>query len=215
VPSFRIGASNLPAKDIAYLRALVRLFAYTEKLPCSFVDSAPYTAQVAVTPGAPTGAPCSLVLTMLEKVHVSHTIAYPIRADQLRDWIKRMTDLLAQPAAPQPARANCPTDPHRRYKLRRWPSPMQLKGDPIRIRMATFMSRQYVSAAEIGAAAFATPEEVRDFLDTLELAGLFSTPTPDAADLPAPPGKPQRGIAGMTNSLLDNIRRRIGLQGDR
>jgi hypothetical protein len=221
VPGFRIGASGLPAKDIAYIRALVRLFAYTEKLKWSFVDSAPYSALVAVAPSAPGSSPSSLLIK-LDKVHPPHTIAYPIRADQFRDVLKRVgAAVLAQRAAARAAPVNNPADPLRRYKLRRWPSPLQLKGDPLRIRMATLLSRRYISAAELATVAAAAPDQVRGFIDDLELAGLLAVPATASAPMAqtaaeAPPSAaPARGISGLTNSLLDNIRRRIGLQGYR
>lgn len=236
MPGFRIGASDLPAKDIAYIRALVRLFAYTEKLTWSFVDRAPYCALVAAAPSPPGGTP-SRLLIKLDQVHQPHTLAYPIRADQFRDLLKRMgAALLAQPLAqpssqplapplapPRPAPANRAADPQQRYKLRRWPSPVQLKSDPLRIRMATLMSRRDVSAAELATAAAAAPDQVIDFINVLQLAGLLAMPA--AAPVPAaapaaktaasapPSAAPKRGIAGITSGLLDNIRRRIGLQG--
>ena len=246
---FRIGAPALPAKDVAYIRALVRLFAYTEKLQWSFVDDAPYNALIASSdePSHPGG---SLTLVMLDKIHAPHTIAYPIRADQLREWLKRMAEALltqAAPAARAPAPAPLPAaappaasaatladsrvDPAARYKLRRWPSPALLRNDPLRIQMATFMTRQHVSTLDLSRLAgnsgtVQAQASATAFVDELMQAGLLlAGPAMAAAAAPAAASRQSgavgaaetneapRGIAGITSGLLGTIRRRMGLQG--
>ena len=240
MPGFRLGAPALPAKDVAYIRALVRLFAYTEKIAWSYVDNAPYTALVAPSDAAFGSAPASLVLTLLDSVQEPVTIAYPIRADQLRDWLKHigkslldgasgagpeapdLATLMGQAHAVQAARAiqSGPSDQqgqlqsHTRYKLRRWPSLGVLGGVQLHIQMATFMSRRHVNVAELAGLSSASPDQARAFMDTLHQAGLLmAAPAPQAV-APGPAVEVPRagfGIAGITSSLLDNIRRRIGM----
>lgn len=239
MPGFRLGAPALPAKDVAYIRALVRLFAYTEKITWSYVDKAPYTALVAPSDAASGSAPASLVLTLLDSVQEPHTIAYPIRADQLRDWLKHIGRSLSEgasggaPAVPdlttrmdraqavQAARA-IQSDPsaqagqlqaHTRYKLRRWPSLGVLGGVQLHIQMATFMSRRHVNVAELAGLSAASPDQALAFMHTLHEAGLLmaapvaQVATGAAVEVP----RTGFGIAGITSSLLDNIRRRIGM----
>ncbi|RSZ58548.1 hypothetical protein HF313_07255 [Massilia atriviolacea] len=210
---FRIGAPALPAKDIAYIRALVRLFSYSDKLGWSFVDDAPYTAVVAQAPAAAHrgGATEALLLSM--PGHAQHTekIAYPIRADQLRDWLKRMGEALlpgSQGAAAADAGAL-------RYKLRRWPSVLQLDGDPLRIRMATHLSRKPLSAADLAGLTGAALEVCAGFIGVLHTAGLLTEAAAPQAPAPAPAlaAPAPASSAGFTASLLNNIRRRIGLAG--
>lgn len=216
---FRIGAPALPAKDIAYIRALVRLFSYSDKLGWSFVDAAPYNAVVAEAPAAAQrgGATEALLLTL--PGHAQHTekIAYPIRADQLRDWLKRMGEALLPGGAPSGPAADSNA---LRYKLRRWPSVLQLDGDPLRIRMATQLSRKALSAADLASLTGAAMSVCAEFIDVLQTAGLLTEAVAPAA---APAAAVQQATApavaapapatsvGFTASLLNNIRRRIGL----
>lgn len=212
MPGFRIGAPALPAKDIAYIRALVRLFSYSDKLRWSFVDDAPYTAVVAEAPAAANrgGATDALVLTMLGHAQHTEKIAYPIRADQLRDWLKRMGDALL----PAGAQAGAAADTHTaRYKLRRWPSVVQLDGDPLRIRMATHLSRKALSAADLASLTGAAVGVCAGFIDVLHAAGLLTEAAPLPAPAPAAAAPAPAGPASFTSSLLNNIRRRIGLSG--
>jgi hypothetical protein len=182
----------------------------------------------------------SLVLTLPDSVQAPHTIAYPIRADQLRDWLKHIGKSLldgasgAVPAAPdlatlmdqaqavQAARAvqsgpfpqSGQLQAHTRYKLRRWPSLGVLGGVQLNIQMATFMSRRHVNVAELAGLSAASPDQARAFMHTLHEAGLLmAAPAPEAV-APGPAVAVPRagfGIAGITSSLLDNIRRRIGM----
>jgi hypothetical protein len=218
VPGFRIGAPALPAKDIAYIRALVRLFSYSDKLRWSFVDAAPYTAVVAEAPAAENrgGNIDALLLSM--PGHAQHTekIAYPIRADQLRDWLRRMGETLSSAGAPA-SPLNASDANAVRYKLRRWPSVLQLDGDPLRIRMATQMSRKPLSAADLAGLTGAAIVVCADFIGVLHTAGLLTDvaaqETPARAPASAMAAPTPASPAGFTASLLNNIRRRIGLPG--
>ncbi|MES2742541.1 MAG: hypothetical protein V4754_16580 [Pseudomonadota bacterium] len=90
----RIGAFHLPSKDVAYLRALVRLFSYTAKLEWSFVEAAPYAVLVArVDDWARHGPDADfqglvLRLGLDQDESDVHIIDYPIAPDQLGDWLK-------------------------------------------------------------------------------------------------------------------------------
>jgi hypothetical protein len=217
VSGFRIGAPALPAKDIAYIRALVRLFSYSDKLRWSFVDAAPYHAVVSEAPAAVQrgGASEALLLTLPGQAQHTEQIAYPIRADQLRDWLRRMGEAMLPggvPAQPGPE-ANA-----LRYRLRRWPSAFQLEGDPLRIRMATQLSRKALSAADLASLSGAPMSACADFIGVLHAAGLL-TPAPAQVAIPAPVAAAAPAAAasvhpaGFTASLLNTIRRRIGLSG--
>ncbi|UOD27231.1 hypothetical protein INH39_16975 [Massilia violaceinigra] len=214
MPGFRIGAPALPAKDIAYIRALVRLFSYSDKLGWSFVDAAPYTAVVAEAPPAAnrSGAIDALLLTMPGHAQLTQKIAYPIRADQLRDWLKRVGDALLPGGAPANA-ASASAGYTVRYKLRRWPSVLQLDGDPLRIRMATQMSRKALSAADLAGLTGADIGVCAGFIGVLHKAGLLAEVTAPQPPAPASTAPAPASSAGFTSSLLNNIRRRIGLAG--
>jgi hypothetical protein len=113
----RLGAVNLDPKDVAYVRALVRLFAHTEKLDWIYVDAAPYHAVVAdararaADPGFYERF-AGVVLSLGETPGASaaDTLAYPIRANEFRDWLKLRQDSLPDErmagAQPMPAKAD-------------------------------------------------------------------------------------------------------------
>jgi hypothetical protein len=241
----RLGAVNLDPKDVAYVRALVRLFAHTERLDWTYVDAAPYHAVVAdararaADPGFYerfTGVVLSLGET--PGASAADTLAYPIRANEFRDWLKLRQDSLPDArmagAQPMPANtdtvmlaANSATSPvsalvytsqaGRRYKLRRWPGAELLRGDPGAMRMATFMSRNALSVAQLAALTGQPEEACSRFVGVLQDAGLLveivAAPDPQerapatsraiALDLPhLPPAK---------QGLMASLRRHLGL----
>jgi hypothetical protein len=241
----RLGAVNLDPKDVAYVRALVRLFAHTERLDWTYVDAAPYHAVVAdararaADPGFYerfTGVVLSLGET--PGASAADTLAYPIRANEFRDWLKLRQDSLpdARMAGAQPMPANTDTvmvaassaaspvsalvytsQAGRRYKLRRWPGAELLRGDPGAMRMATFMSRNALSVAQLAALTGQPEEACSRFVGVLQDAGLLveivAAPDPQerapaasraiALDLPhLPPAK---------QGLMASLRRHLGL----
>jgi len=241
----RLGAVNLDPKDVAYVRALVRLFAHTEKLDWIYVDAAPYHAVVAdararaADPGFYerfTGVVLSL--GDAPGASAADTLAYPIRANEFRDWLKLRQDSLpdarvggAQALSPStdtvmvaassgasPVSALVYTSQEgRRYKLRRWPGAELLRGDPGAMRMATFLSRNALSVAQLAALTGQMEEACSRFVGVLQAAGLLveivavpeqqerapSTSRPIALDLPQLP--PARV------GLMASLRRHLGL----
>ncbi|HEX8479042.1 MAG TPA: hypothetical protein VF663_11945 [Telluria sp.] len=241
----RLGAVNLDPKDVAYVRALVRLFAHTEKLDWTYVDAAPYHAVVAdararaADPGFyERFAGVVLSLGDTPGASAADTLAYPIRANEFRDWLKLRQDSLADGrlAGAQPMPANTDTvmlaassaastvsalvytsQAGRRYKLRRWPGAELLRGDPGAMRMATFMSRNALSVAQLAALTGQPEEACSRFVGVLQDAGLLVeiVAVPDqqerapaasraiALDLPhLPPAK---------QGLMASLRRHLGL----
>ena len=233
----RLGAAGLDAKDVAYVRALVRLFAHTEKLSWSFVDAAPYHAVVADA-GARAADPdffatfAGVVLSLgpTPGASAADTIAYPIRANQFRDWLKLREDSLldagyraAVPAPVVPAAADAPTalgytsQEGRRYKLRRWPGPDLLRGDPGAMRMATFMSRNALSVAQLAALTGQPEEACGRFVGVLQKAGLL-VELVAAGDPPERAALPSRPIVvdlpampPARQGLMASLRRHLGL----
>lgn len=94
MPQLRLGAIGLTPKDVAYLRALVRLFANTDKLGWTFSEQLPFDAVVTDSAGR-TGNPewfaafDGLVLTLVEPPGRpdEDTVAYPVHAEQFRTWL--------------------------------------------------------------------------------------------------------------------------------
>lgn len=141
VPQIKMGAAELPAKDVAYIRALVRLISFGQNVQWQFVEQAPYDVLVVdaeVTPehvALISGKSCLLLRvrrerrSALSRIGSNDSIDYPIRALQLKAWLR----------ANQVALLSSPTT--RGYRLRRWPSTALLQGDALKIHMATLLSK--------------------------------------------------------------------------
>lgn len=218
----RLGAIDLAPKEVAFVRALVRLFAHTEKLGWSFADAPPYHAVItdprarAAHAGFFAGF-AGPVLTLVDGAGAPalDTVAYPIRANQFRDWLKLRQDGLpvAPPAAPVQQAAAPPAAPlpdERRFKLRRWPSPALLRGDPAGMRMASLMSRTALSTGQLAAMLQQPEERCRAFVAVLQEAGLLqetapAAVSPGAITAAAPVAPPVRA------GLMASLRRHLGL----
>lgn len=203
--NLRLGAVDLAPKDVAYVRALVRLFSHTEKLHWSFADAAPYDAVIA-NPRARVAHPGffgsfkGLVLTLVDApgTPAVDTVAYPIRANQFRDWLKLRQASLSNLLAP--------TADTRRFKLRRWPQATVLGGDPAALRMATLMSRNALTVAQLAALALLPEERCGAFVDMLLDAGLlveWAAPTETAPAIAA--------AAPVRTGLMASLRRHLGI----
>lgn len=213
--SLRLGAIDLPAKDVAYVRALVRLFAHTEKLNWSFTDAPPYNAVVADKRAHAANAGFfskfgGIVLTLCETAGApaADTVAYPIRANQFRDWLKlrqsSLLDLSSHASASTPPAAD-----GRRFKLRRWPQAALLRGDPAALRMATLMSRNAMSTAQLAALALLPEEACRAFVGVLADAGLLVESVAAIAGEGVAPAI--AAAAPVRMGLMASLRRHLGI----
>lgn len=213
--SFRLGAIDLPAKDVAYVRALVRLFAHTEKLNWSFADAPPYNAVVADKRSHAANAGFfskfgGIVLTLCETAGApaGDTVAYPIRANQFRDWLKlRQSSLLD--VASQGGTSTPPAADGRRFKLRRWPQAALLRGDPAALRMATLMSRNAMSTAQLAALALLPEEACRAFVGVLTDAGVLVESVAAIAGESVAPAI--AAAAPVRMGLMASLRRHLGI----
>jgi hypothetical protein len=213
--SLRLGAVDLAPKDVAYVRALVRLFAHTEKLNWSFADAPPYNAVVAdarahaANPGF-FGKFGGIVLTLCEApgAPAADTVAYPIRANQFRDWLKlRQGSLLGVPS--QGGTSLKAAVDGRRFKLRRWPHAALLQGDPAALRMATLMSRNAMSTAQLAALALLPEEACRAFVGVLHDAGLLVESVAAIAGEGVAPAI--AAAAPVRMGLMASLRRHLGI----
>lgn len=236
----RLGAIDLPAKDVAYIRALVRLFTHSENLGWEFVGAPSYHAVVAARGWAGADPASSVrfagpVLTLVDPPGNPEldTVAYPIHAQQFREWLRlrresllaalyqeRMADVAAlQAQAPQsvpaghaPMHAAAPLAAERRFKLRRWPSAQQLGNDPMRIRMATLMSRSAMSLARLAELTGQSEQACRQFVAMLQESGLIAEHVPPA-DTPAPSMNAATNVPAVPAraGLMASLRRHLGL----
>lgn len=208
---YRIGSLNLPAKECAYLRALVRLFSYAEPGRWSYVDEAPFDALVmhpdlAGTHVADLQGYGGSVLKLVRQRRGGDELDYPIRADQLREWLRSWVAPASAPAPAARLAQHAAIAAPARFQLRRWPSAPLLRGNGGRIRMATLISKHAFSVAELAGKSGLKVSVCAEFIEVLRDAGLLLTVTGSsaAAAAPADGASPKAG-------LLASLRRRLGL----
>lgn len=236
----RLGAVGLAPKDVAYVRALVRLYASTDKLGWSFADQAPYDAVVVDRAGRDADpawfdAFDGMVLTLVAPPGAPEqdTVAYPVHAEQFRAWLTLHQRGPAAPpaapaaiaqdeAAPVPVAASGPAlvdraapAPHprpgqRRFKLRRWPAPAVLAGNELHLKIATLMVRNAIGT-ELLAVLTGRPEaDCRRFVDILHRHGLLVEHAA-LATLVEPAAAAAPPAAPARVGLLASLRRHLGL----
>ncbi|QJW84567.1 hypothetical protein HK414_15385 [Ramlibacter terrae] len=136
----------------------------------------------------------------------------PLRANELEAALRRPGQLLGcagdAPAAPAPARTAAPAATTR-YKLVRWPPAALLRGEPQRIRMATQLSRRFLSATELGQLTNQDPARCLVLLQLLQGFNLLQV---EPASVPSPGVSSPRAAAPAVGwALVRSIKRRLGL----
>lgn len=230
--TLRLGAYELPPGEVVLVQTLLRLFQQGSPSHWTFVNAPPYDALLAdgTTESsqkldADTMAHAVLRLTRMHDADAPNTLQRPIRAERLQKWLEVVErDLLgarpAEPVVPESAATDRPADETAlaaegtaadltRFKLRRWPPTITLRGDANRIRMATMLSRRALSVTELATLSRQSPSDCQTFVSLLRNAGLVDQRTPEPAasapaSAPAPEPKFGRG-------LIAGIRRRLGL----
>ena len=226
---YRLGAYQLPAAEVILLRTLLRLFAHDRSFRWHFVDEAPFDAlivdgtisdETAKQAAQQARAVLSLVRADSEG---PDRLPRPVRADRLQQWLQRVQDdLLESRAMTQfgedkaPAPAPVSTESEVAFKLRRWPPVSLLHRDPIRIRMATLMSRRFLKVSELASITGLSMQEVHPFVHNLQLVGLVELKRDQIATTPVEHAKesakakePAKAFFGK--SLIGSIRKRLGL----
>lgn len=242
--ALRLGAHKLPEAEVVLLRTLFRLFAYDKTFCWTLSSEAPYDALV-VDANAPEAqspefrASVSAVLTLgpASAGDGPDRLARPLRADRLQAWLKskeasaqeaRLTSAQTpgRVAAPVPAPAPAPAETaaskapsQGSLKLRRWPPASILRNDPMRVRMATLLSRRAMVPRELAAACDQPLAMCQAFMTNLQLMGLLESPAGVAAPTPPPEAVAKashktssgHGAKAVSPSLIKSIRNRLGL----
>ena len=227
---YRLGAYQLPAAEVILLRTLLRLFAHDRNFRWRFVDEAPYDALIvdgtaSDLPAKQAGQQARAVLSLIRTVDAEgpNRLPRPLRADRLQQWLLRVQDDLLESRAmtqigeDQPVvKVSAPTESETAFKLRRWPPVSLLHRDPVRIRMATLMSRRFLKISELASITGLSTQEVHPFVHNLQLVGLVELKREQAPTAPAelaakPPAPDQSNKGFFGKSLIGSIRKRLGL----
>jgi len=139
----------------------------------------------------------------------------PLRANELEAALRRLAGLLGctgetAPSAPAARAATAETTTATtRYKLRQWPPAALLRGEPQRIRMATQLSRRFLSATELGQLTNQDPARCLVLLQLLQGFGLLEAQVPAGAPSRVAPAAAAAPAGGW--ALVRSIKRRLGL----
>lgn len=127
-------------------------------------------------------------------------LARPLRSEPFGHWLLRKQGELAGPPGPLPAG---PAQPH--YRLRRWPPSALMQGEPHRVRMASLLSRRFLSTRDLALLTEKDEASAVRFVQLLQGFGVVEMRESAVPPLPAPPPDPKR------RGLIDGIRRRLGI----
>lgn len=217
--SLTIGVHGLAAAEAGLVRALIALAAPERRPPWNFVLSGPCDVLLADRRGSGLQEACmqrgahALVLLGEGEAQGAATLARPLRSEQLEACLRLLGRKLLgdEPAAAaqQPAAAGIHSGDERRFRLLRWPPNELLRGEPQRVRMASQLSRRYLSAGDLARLTNGDVQRVRTFLQLLQGFTLLE-PEPAAARDAAP--APAATLAAPSRlGLVQSIRRRLGL----
>lgn len=209
--SLRLGVHGLAAAEMGLVRALVRLLgANSPALRWQFVQEGECDALVADGAAADLEVRRALAARRARAVLMLGGIAgnaggdalpRPLRAEPFGHWLQRMqAELETAPSLP-PATPALPC-----YRLRRWPPAALMQGEPHRVRMASLLSRRYLTTREMAMLTQQDEAAAVRFVQLLQGFGVVELrQTPPAAALAGPPPDPRR------RTLIDGIRRRLGM----
>lgn len=216
--AWKLGVHGLPSAEAGLVRALLSLvgsgdpgwrWTFAAAGPCDVLlaDAAvpsPGKAQSerqarALLLLGPAGSPAS-------QEHLQR----PLRPNELESALRRLASVLGMetdaPAAPAGANEP-PTLANARFKLLRWPPAALLRGEVARLRMATQLSRRFLSVAELATLTNQEPGRCLVFLQLLQ--GFQLLQAEPATALPASGTAATAPTGGW--ALVRSIRRRLGL----
>lgn len=223
VSSLTLGVHGLPAGEAGLVRALLSLagsgdagwrWTFVSTGPCDVLlaDAPPEAARQAQ---AERRARALVLLGSEAPDHPATALARPLRASELEATLRRLGDNLppvanAQPLTAPVAAAETGIDAGQpRYKLLRWPPAELLRGEAHRIRMASQLSRRFLSASELAGLTNQDPARSLMFLQLLQGFRLLEVESAGATPASTATTSTPRPAGGW--ALVRSIRRKLGL----
>ncbi|MGJ7505315.1 MULTISPECIES: hypothetical protein [unclassified Variovorax] len=224
---FRLGVYKLPSAEVDVIRTIIQLYANDGAFPWTLVNAPPYDALL--VDGTATEAERSelarmtgfvLALTRMNSDERPSTLARPIRADKLQQWLNSTERALREAqsvemAADDQAALKIEVSNSVRFMLRRWPSALLLRNDLDKVRMASLLSRRALNAIELADISGFPLSQCVTFLHVLRVAGTLELHVAPVAAAQVEPSRSMESDAiirsGYARSLVNGIRRRLGL----
>lgn len=217
-PALRLGVYKLPAAETALVQTLLRLYASSGACRWIYASAPPYDALLA-DGSTPEGQSheldgmATVVLRLTRKSeNTSHELLErPIRPDRFQQWLQSVERDLRRTAA-RPGSAS-----GARFRLLRWPPAAMLHDNAENIRLATLLSRRYLSARELAAISRQPEAACLEFIQALQSARLLRAEDSAAASSlvqpasNAPQAQPQTQAPKrfFNIGLIQNIRKRL------
>lgn len=217
-PALRLGVYKLPAAETALVQTLLRLYASSGACRWIYAGAPPYDALLA-DGSTPEGqsheldgmATVVLRLTRKSENTSRELLERPIRSDRFQQWLQSVERDLRRTAAPPGSASGA------RFRLLRWPPAAMLHDNAENIRLATLLSRRYLSARELAAISRQPEAACLEFIQALQSARLLRAE--DGAAAPslvqpasnAPQAQPQTQAPKrfFNIGLIQNIRKRL------
>ena len=228
VPALRFGLVGLPPSEVGLVRTLFKLYAFgAADFRWEVADAAPFDAVLVDSAAPPLGGAllprimdAVLVLGRVtgEEANAANTVpsalARPLRSEKLEAWLldtsrRQVVTPTATGAAPLVDVATS------QFKLLRWPPAGLLRNDAQLIRLATLLSRRFVTALDLASMSNQPVEKCRSFMDQLQASSLLSVQSSSVvAHAAAGYAQPQQAVQianRQKRGLIGRIRLRLGL----
>lgn len=223
---FTIGTHQLCAIEVLLIRTFVRLYDHDESYNWVFQASGPCDAMIvngtalsSMPPNKGGRSPAILSIVSAGEGKALNTLARPISADQLQNWLKTAANQLrisscAAALTQTPPLQTAVTQLQTRFKLRRWPQSALVRNDPVLIRMSTLLSRRSLLLTELAELSQQSLERCTQFIESLQPVGLLDIEHVSVI-LSFPPVQATGSSPGTKRpfgkNLISGIRRRLGL----
>ncbi len=228
-PALRFGLIGLPPSEVGLVRTLFKLYAFgAGDFRWEVADAAPFDAVLVDSTAPPLGG--ALLPRIMDAVLVlervaddaadsdntaPNVLARPLRSEKLEAWLldtarRQVVTPTATTAAPS---VDLGTS---QFKLLRWPPAGLLRNDAQLIRLATLLSRRFVTTLDLASMSNQPLEKCRNFMDQLQASSLLSVQSSSVIVAHATTGyTPPQPAVHMANiqkrGLIGRIRLRLGL----
>ncbi len=221
VAKLRFGFYQMPANEVALVKAFFRLFSTRPDFPWEISETGPVdvvlSEQLASAMPAGLCRPTTVVLRVLERGDQGldeNSLTRPLRSDHLESWLLKFAARVGDDAMRPSINASISPVPEKaiiRMKLVRWPPALLLHKDPGRIRLATMLMKRALSITEMSKISSWPVGQCESFIEALRSVGLIQN-IPVSANAPVVKANVGGGAAmPLSDGFFARFRRKLGL----
>lgn len=224
-PFLRFGLVGLPPSEVGLVRTLFKLYAFgAGDFRWEVADAAPFDAVMVDSTAPPLGGALLPRITNAvivlgraagEDGAAAHTsLQRPLRSEKLEAWLLETARRQVVPASATNA-ATLVDLGSSQFKLLRWPPAGLLRNDAQLIRLATLLSRRFVTLLDLASMSNQPLEKCRNFMEQLHASSLLSVQASNVVAYAAAghvQSQPTMHVASREKrGLIGRIRLRLGL----